>query len=40
MVPFALIVLIAGIGAFFEGVSGFFVGGGIGFVSVMMVGWV
>lgn len=40
MVPVALIVLIAGIGAFVGGVPGFFVGGGVGFVSVMMIGWI
>lgn len=40
MVPFALIILVAGTGAFVVGVSGFFVGGGVGFVSVMMIGWI
>ncbi len=40
MVPFALILLVAGVGAFVGGASGFFIGGGIGFVSVMVIGWV
>ncbi len=40
MVPYVVIVVVAFIGAFFWGVFGFLYGAFIGFLSVLLIGWI